>query len=181
MMENRVTRRRVRLLLWFGIVALLFSAAGAQSVADVAKKNKEQSKEKKARIVITDETLKSSPSGPSTQSAGETATTPGEWGKKQEETKKLTEDRYQEYREGYRRLRIDLVKAQTRMQQAMIHGDNTALDIWRDKATKLQKRIANLKQQAIKDGVGPSMFRDVDRELGIEFDPNASSSSGLHH
>lgn len=68
---------RERIVWMAGWLAVLATVLAAQSVADVARKSKEESKDKKARVVITDQQLKPSKPAPA-KAVGDAGGLPGE-------------------------------------------------------------------------------------------------------
>lgn len=168
MAERRIrTGRRVfPVILW---AALLGVAATAQSVADVAKKNKGQTSEKKSRIVITDQTLKggavsAEPAAAAPATGAQTAPVGDASNKKADREKKQAELN-QEYSGKYRKLFLDMKNAEARQQEAQSRYAWTSAASWQRKAKELREKMDALKEEGRKAGVEPGVFRQVEKNL----------------
>lgn len=158
----------------FAIGLLIISLSGvgpAQSVADVAKKNKEQAKEKKARIVITDQTLKTAPADGSAESAsaapagGAQPIPADDASKKTAEREKKQSVLVQEYSGKYRKMLLDLKNAEARQQEAQSRYAFTSAASWQRKAKEIREKMEALKEDGRKAGVEPGVFRQVEKNL----------------
>jgi hypothetical protein len=152
-------------------VALLSAGVSAQSVAGVAKKNKEQSKDKKARVVITDQTLKSAPAAGSAESAAAApvaaapSAPPGDASKKAAEREEKQAKLNQEYAGKYRKLLLDLKNAEARQQEAQSRYAFTSAASWQRKAKEQREKMDALREEGRKAGVEPGVFRQVEKNL----------------
>ena len=166
--EFRIGRRVILVAV---AAALLGAAAPAQSVADVAKKNKEQAKDKKARIVITDQTLKSAPAAEPAESAsaspaGGAQPAPAvDASKKTADREKRQAELNQEYSGKYRKMLLDLKNAEARQQEAQSRYAFTSAASWQRKAREVREKMDALKEEARKAGVEPGVFRQVEKNL----------------
>ena len=170
-MERRSIPRRRRLFLWAGLIVLLSVAAEAQSVADVAKKSKEQTKDKKARVVITDEKLKGGASAGSAESvetapaAGAQPASAGDASKKTAEREEKQAKLNGEYAGKYRKMVLDLKNAEARQQEAQSRHAFTSAASWQRKAKEIRGRMDSLKEEGRQAGVEPGVFRQVEKNL----------------
>lgn len=160
-----------RLALAVVAAVLLGAAASAQSVADVARKNKEQTKDQKARIVITDRTLKSAPATGSAESAA-TAPAAGAPSAPAVDASKKTAEREekqaklnQDYAGKYRKMLLDLKNAEARQQEAQSRHAFSSAASWQKKAKEQRARMDALQEEARKAGVEPGVFRQVEKDL----------------
>jgi hypothetical protein len=151
-----------------GLACLLAGTGAGQSVADVAKKNKEQNKDKKARVVITNATLKSGEKGAAPAGEGEAKTapsagkdSPGAAAGREKAQGKVD----QEYRDKYRKMIQDLRKMEKNQSEAESRYAWSSAAGWQRKAKEQRKKIDDLKEEARKAGVEPGVFRQVDKEL----------------
>lgn len=168
-MTEREIRTGCRLFLIAAAFAWLGASAPAQSVADVAKKNKEQAKDKKSRVVITDSTLKSGAPAGSAESAGaDPAAGPppaGAASKKTGDREKRQAELNEEYAGKYRKMLLDLKNAETRQQEAQSRYAFTSAASWQRKAKEVREKMDALKEEARKAGVEPGVFRQVEKNL----------------
>jgi hypothetical protein len=150
---------------------LLGAAATAQSVAGVAKKNKDQAGEKKPRIVITDQTLKGGTPAASAEpaaaapAAGAQTAPAGAASNKATDREKRQAELNQEYSGKYRKLFLDLKNAEARQQEAQSRYAWTSAASWQRKAKELREKMDALKEEGRKAGVEPGVFRQVEKNL----------------
>lgn len=152
---------------WIAVIVLgWFLCAGlatAQSVAGVAKKSKEQSANKKAKTVITNDTLPSkakSPAGPAEASPPGTAPAPGE-PKSADERSKLEK----EYLQKFQNLYTQYEENRLQYEKNDAERYHSSARYYHERMDKNMEQIKALEEQARKDGLAPGLSRQAHKDV----------------